>query len=237
VQPLLDEADGVVLNFGLHYHDMNVYRQNMTELARHLTRWLEDGDEGRWRHVMFRETSAQHFVGVDGTGDYDARDAFRCGLWVRVRASPRVKPSGKGGVGQGSGSVGASPNGESSRALRMHSIELNANRAWLVSLFVSAENNVEGCGCTAIRGKDKRVNPNDRNAILWDVLREFPRCVCGISRCHQRGVDVRQGGRRAAGGASWCWAGGVDRIRTVHSTSLVASSRAVWLSLGTLSFI
>jgi hypothetical protein len=77
VQRLLDEADGVVLNFGLHYHDMGVYRQNMTELARQLTRWLEDGG-GNGRHVMFRETSAQHFAGVDGTGDYDARDAFRC---------------------------------------------------------------------------------------------------------------------------------------------------------------
>jgi hypothetical protein len=89
VQPVLDHVDYVIVNFGLHYHDMGVYRHDMTELARHLTRWVAHGG-----HASFRETSAQHFMGAAGTGDYDARDAFRCvGVWgcgvAWVQRSPR----------------------------------------------------------------------------------------------------------------------------------------------------
>ncbi|KAK3243201.1 hypothetical protein CYMTET_47157 [Cymbomonas tetramitiformis] len=72
---ILNYTDILVFNFGLHYHDMIVYNEEMTKLAKQLDDWI--AEEPANRYVFFRETSAQHFQGMTGSGDYDSRDQFR----------------------------------------------------------------------------------------------------------------------------------------------------------------
>jgi hypothetical protein len=41
---VLDGADTVVANYGLHYHNMTAYEQEMRLMARQLTRWVEEAN-------------------------------------------------------------------------------------------------------------------------------------------------------------------------------------------------
>ncbi|KAK3257938.1 hypothetical protein CYMTET_32992, partial [Cymbomonas tetramitiformis] len=75
VQPILNNVDVLVVNFGLHYHDMDEYRSEMTRMAGQLDAWIA-GDPTQ-RFALFRETSAQHFMGTLSNGDYDASDRLR----------------------------------------------------------------------------------------------------------------------------------------------------------------
>eukprot|EP00854_Cymbomonas_tetramitiformis_P013706 gene13706-16197_t len=62
---ILDVVDVLVINVGLHYHDMEEYRVEMEKMAAQLDEWITEAPQQRF--VIFRETSAQHFMGIVGT--------------------------------------------------------------------------------------------------------------------------------------------------------------------------
>eukprot|EP00908_Phaeocystis_cordata_P015523 Transcript_26677.p1 GENE.Transcript_26677~~Transcript_26677.p1 ORF type:complete len:457 (-),score=158.88 Transcript_26677:22-1392(-) len=76
-------ADVLVLNFGLHYHDLDQYRRDLHSAFAQLGERHEagGGSGGGVQLVLFQETAAQHFPSSDQrgytTGEWEARDKAR----------------------------------------------------------------------------------------------------------------------------------------------------------------
>ena len=70
VQAALKVADVIIVNWGLHYHDMLDYRKDLHQAMALFEAFVKAKPR---RAVLFRETAAQHFKG-HGHGEYELRD-------------------------------------------------------------------------------------------------------------------------------------------------------------------